>query len=219
MFPPGLSDRTLVNKRGTPENLVPAHPGNLNATKHGIHSPRLIQSRATEIADELTQAFTFSPPERLAVHEAARCIAILEAIDRDLDERGLVDKSGEPRYLLNHRARVSRQLEQWLARISTAIERQPAHEQVPVRADFPDYVRALQQIALGRDPTATARERLAALKELLKLGFEGTSSYLEESRKPEVLRRWRAVREAKKERDLVESERSVGIYKVPRIRF
>ena len=29
--------------------------------------------------------------ERLAVHEAARCIAILDAIDRDLDQRGLVD--------------------------------------------------------------------------------------------------------------------------------
>jgi hypothetical protein len=29
-----------------------------------------------------------------AVHEAARCAAILEAIDRDLDARGLVDKAG-----------------------------------------------------------------------------------------------------------------------------
>jgi len=48
------------------------------------------------------------------VHEAARCIAILEAIDRDLDQRGLVDREGQPRYLLNHRSRTSRQLEHWL---------------------------------------------------------------------------------------------------------
>ena len=46
------------------------------------------QARAAEIASELTQSFEFSPAERLAVQEAARCIAILEAIDRDLDQRG-----------------------------------------------------------------------------------------------------------------------------------
>src|SRR5712692_8973389 len=103
-----------MNLRGNPESLVASHPGNANAVKHGVHSPRLIQARAAEIAAELTQAFEFSPTERLAVHEAARCIAILEAIDRDLDERGLVDKAGKPRYLLNHRSRTSRQLAQWL---------------------------------------------------------------------------------------------------------
>src|SRR6266567_6548994 len=109
-----------MNKRGNPGTLVPTHPRNLNAVKQGVHSPRLIQARAAEIAGELMQSFEFSPQERLAVHEAARCIAILEAIDRDLDERGLVDKAGEPRYLLNHRGRVSRQLEQWLAKVSAA---------------------------------------------------------------------------------------------------
>src|SRR6266536_3568227 len=101
-----------MNKGGHPETLVAAQPGNANAVKHGVHSPRLIQARAAEIVTELTQAFEFSPTERLAVHEAARCIAILEAIDRDFDERGLVDKAGRPRYLLNHRSRTSRQLEQ-----------------------------------------------------------------------------------------------------------
>src|SRR6266516_4326158 len=148
-----------MNKRGNPRSLVAAQPGNLNAVKQGVHSPRLIQKRAAEIAAELVDSADFLPPERLAVHEASRCIAILEAIDRDLDERGLVDKAGEPRYLLNHRARISRQLEQWLAKISTATERQSARERTPLRAEFADYVQALQQIALGQDPTATARER------------------------------------------------------------
>ena len=67
----------------------------------------MIQARAAEIAGELIQSFEFSPAERLAVQEAARCIAILEAIDRDFDERGLVDDEGTPRYLLNHRSRIS----------------------------------------------------------------------------------------------------------------
>lgn len=85
-----------MNKRGHPESLVASHPGNLNAVKQGIHSSRLIQARAAEVAAELTQSFQFSVAERLAVQEAARCIAILEAIDRDLDQRGLVDDEGTP---------------------------------------------------------------------------------------------------------------------------
>jgi hypothetical protein len=76
------------------------------ALKQGIHSSRLIQARAAEIAGELSQSFEFSPAERLAVQEAARCVAILEAIDRDLDQRGLVDDEGSPRYLLIAPARA-----------------------------------------------------------------------------------------------------------------
>lgn len=81
--------KRVMNKRGNPESLVASHPGNQNAVKNGVHSSRLIQARAAEIASELTLSFEFSPAERLAVQEAARCIAILEAIDRDFDERGL----------------------------------------------------------------------------------------------------------------------------------
>lgn len=200
-----------MNKHGNPRNLVAAQPGNLNAVKQGIHSPRLIQGRAAEIVDELTQSFAFLPPERLAVHEAARCIAILEAIDRDLDERGLVDKRGEPRYLLNYRARVSRQLEQWLEKVSKAIERQSPREQPPPEAEFADYVRALQQIALG-DATATARDRLEALNKLLKLGLRGTSSYLEGGTvEPELARRWRAIYGEERKRDFDQQERRLGL--------
>jgi hypothetical protein len=200
-----------MNKRGNPRSLVASHPGNLNAVKQGVHSPRLIQTRAAEIATELTQSFEFSPAERLAVHEAARCIAILEAIDRDLDQRGLVDKQGQPRYLLNHRSRTSRQLEHWLEKVSAAMERKAPSEQEPSRADFPDYVHALQRIALGQDTTATTRDRLAALKELLKLGPKGTASYLERLAQPELTEREHAIREAVHRRSLAQRERELGI--------
>jgi hypothetical protein len=202
-----------MNTRGNPESLVASHPGNQNAVKHGVHSSRLIQARAAEIATELTQAFEFSPAERLAVQEAARCIAILEAIDRDFDERGLVDDEGTPRYLLNHRSRISRQLEQWLQKISAAIERNPASEPEPLRADFPEYVRALQAIALGRDPTATARDRLAALRELLKLEKRGTSSYIEASspEEPELQRRWAQIHRADERRRVQSLEQKLEI--------
>ncbi len=62
-----------MNTRGNPKRLVAAQPGNLNAVKQRVHSPRLIQARAAEIASELTRSFEFSPAERLAAHEAARC--------------------------------------------------------------------------------------------------------------------------------------------------
>ena len=200
-----------MNKRGNPTSLVAAHPGNLNAVKQGVHSPRLIQTRAVEIASELAESSAFSPADRLAVHQAARCIAILEAIDRDLDERGLVDKAGEPRYLLNHRARISRQLEQWLTKISAAIERHSAREQPPPRGEFGDYVQALQRIALGLDPTGTARDRLAALKELLRLGLRGRTSYLELGEEPDLARRSQAVQVAQRKSELRREERELGI--------
>jgi len=200
-----------MNKRGNPESLVASHPGNLSAVKHGVHSPRLIQERAAEIVSELTQSFQFSPAERLAAHEAARCIAILEAIDRDLDQRGLVDREGQPRYLLNHRSRTSRQLEHWLEKVSAAIEREATSEQAPLRGEFLDYVRALQRIALGQDASATARDRLAALTELLELGPSGTTSYLERPADAELREREHAIREAVRKESIAERERKLGI--------
>ena len=72
----------------------------------------------------------------------------------------------EPRYLLDHRWRVSRQLEKWLAKITEVIEQSTTDDQPPAARE--DYVRAMERIALGRDPTASVRDRLSALKELLK---------------------------------------------------
>jgi antitoxin (DNA-binding transcriptional repressor) of toxin-antitoxin stability system len=198
-----------MNKRGNPKSLIASQPGNLNAVKQGVHSPRLIQARAAEIAGELAESFEFSP--RLAVHETARCIAILEAIDRDLDERGLVDKKGEPRYLLNHRSRTSRQLEHWLEKVSAAIERQTPAKQGPSGAELPDYVRALQRIALGQDATATAHDQVVALKQLVALGAKGTTSYLERPAQSELTERANAVTEAKERRRLERQENQLKI--------
>ena len=185
-----------MNNLGNSETLIASHPGNTNAVKHGVHSERLIGARAAEIAAELTGSCEFSPLELVAVHQAARCIAILEAIDRDLDQRGLVDRKGAPRYLLNHRSRTSRQLEQWLGKVTAAVERETVSELAPPRADFPDYVQALQRIALGHEATAGAQDKLAALKELLKLGIRGTSSYLERPAQAELRERRNASFEA-----------------------
>jgi hypothetical protein len=116
-----------------------------------------------------------------------------------LDERGVVDKAGKPRYLLNNRSRVSRQLEHWLTKIQALTPETAIQEDArPLVGDFADYVRALQRIALGQDGEATPRDKLAAVKELLKLESRGTSGYIDgpSPDDPELRRRWAVTRRA-----------------------
>jgi hypothetical protein len=160
-----------MNKNGNPATLVAAQPGNTNAVKYGVHSPRYLEPRAAEIVEHLTESFEFTVAQRVAVEQAARCIAILDAIDRDLDERGVVGKRGEPRYLLKDRSRHSRELERWLALLAPTMERQSAGD--PTEIGRADYIAELQRIATGRDSTARARDRISASRELLKI--ESTS--------------------------------------------
>jgi hypothetical protein len=58
-------------------------------------------------------------------------------------------------------------VELWVA--AEAIERQSGDGEEPPSAGLADYVHELQRIALGRDPSASARDRLGALKALVKL--------------------------------------------------
>jgi hypothetical protein len=158
----------LMNENGNPGSLVASHPGNTNAIKSGVYSSRSIEPRAAEIAASLTESFEFSIVQRIAVEQVARSMAILEAIDRELDERGLVDKRGEARSLLNYRSRISGQLDRELAKIAPAIERQVGVNQTP-SPENSDLVAELQRIALGQDTTATARDRIAAIRELREI--------------------------------------------------
>jgi hypothetical protein len=96
-------------------------------------------------------------------------------------------------------------------KVTAAIERKAASERAPARAEFPDYVRALQRIALGHDATATASDQLAAVKELLKLDAKGTTSYLERPAQSELTEREHAIREAVQRRSLAKREREYGI--------
>jgi hypothetical protein len=158
-----------MNKNGNPGSLVAAHPGNANAAKYGVYSPRLTQPRAAEIVAELMQTFEFTVTQRVALVEFAGCSAVLEAIDLDLMERGVVDRSGEARSLLNHRSRIVRQLDHWLSKIAPAMERQALSKQTLAPPGSPDYIRELQWIGLGQDSAASTRDRLAALSQLMAI--------------------------------------------------
>ncbi len=156
-----------MNKNGNPGTLVASHPGNTNAARYGAYSARLNEERANEIEQSLLQLAEFSAIQRIAIHEIASYMAILEAIDRDLAERGILDKRGEARSLFNHRARISRQLERLLDKVSPAIDRQTSDERQP--AGRVDYIRELERIGLGGDSAASSRDRVSALNTLVKL--------------------------------------------------
>jgi len=161
-----------VNKNGNPGTLVASHPGNTNAARHGAYSARLNEERASEIEQSLLQLAEFSATQRFAIRQIASYKAILEAIDRDLAERGLLNKRGEASSLLNYRARISRQLERLLDKVSPAIDRQSSDKRQP--AGRAEYIRELEWIGLGGDLTASSRDRVSALNTLLKLDHGST---------------------------------------------
>jgi hypothetical protein len=163
-----------MNKDGTRKNLIQAHPGNTNAVSHGAHSARVIQAGAAVIEAELVHAYTFNPVERIAVEEVSKLRAAADLIDRYLEEHGPVDKKGNPSYLIDRRLRISRQLRDWMVPVSEAIDRQREEAPFdPASIGRSDYIRELQLIALGRNPSAGARERLVALTRLLDLDEQG----------------------------------------------
>jgi hypothetical protein len=166
-----------MNKNGTLSNLRSSHSGNKNAVTHGLYSNSLISERAAEIEDELVRRFEFSPTQRMVVSALARCKAQLEAIERVIDDPGVSDKNGLPSPFLDYSLRVSRRHDELLAQLAPTIDRQwAADHQLPAPGDD-DYMREMQRIALGKDPTANARDRIAAHKQLRE--YEARQKQLE----------------------------------------
>jgi hypothetical protein len=160
-----------VNKNGTEANLVPAHPGNTNALKHGVHSERVIDALAAKIEDELFGELEFSPYERIAAFEVARLLAILQLVDLALDQYGILDRKGQPTYLLGLRARFTKELRAWRAELpATAQARADVEEETPIERAA--LIQQLKRIALGHDRTARPGEQLTAIRMLLEHGTD-----------------------------------------------
>lgn len=75
-----------MNTRGMSANLVPSHPANGHAVKHGIYSRtgRVLAPRAETIAAELLNAPHVSELDAIAAEELGAMIALAEAIDAEL---------------------------------------------------------------------------------------------------------------------------------------
>jgi hypothetical protein len=100
----------MANER----NLLPSHPGNSNAARHGLYSAsgRLLAPRAEEIADALMQLAHTVPVDRIAAEEIGALLARIEALDAELDRRGPGGRGAAT--LLDLRLRASGRLERWL---------------------------------------------------------------------------------------------------------
>jgi hypothetical protein len=108
----GTGKLASVNPKGNQATLIPAHPGNQNAARSGAFSRtgRVLAPRAEEIADALMGAPHVVELDRVAAGEIGQLVALIEAIDCDIAERGLRSR----RSLLELRLRASGRLERWL---------------------------------------------------------------------------------------------------------
>lgn len=94
--------------------LIPSHPGNVSAVKHGAYAAgnRVLAPRAAEIAEALLQLPHVQPLDRLAAEEIGALVARIEALDAALDARQPGSRGTAT--LLDLRLRASSRLERWL---------------------------------------------------------------------------------------------------------
>jgi hypothetical protein len=105
--------RAMANPNGNANALIPAPRGNVRNWQHGGYSDRFLSARAAEIADELMELPHVLTIDRASAEEIGRLRAIVERIDRALEDNRVESKRGQPRALLEVRRRYSMQLERW----------------------------------------------------------------------------------------------------------
>lgn len=137
--------RWVVNSKGHPESLVPAQPGNQNAIRHGLFSSRTMSPRAQELEDALMSASHTVELDRIAAAEIASLLVLAERMDADIERRGLLNKAGEPRTLIELRIRISGRIERWLSQFGAT----PAS-----RVDW------VGKLSAGSDLVATLRREM-----------------------------------------------------------
>jgi len=101
-----------MNPNGHAATLVHER-GNTRAVKSGVFSTRTLAPRAAEVAAQLMELPHVVAIDEVAAEEIGMIVARIQAIDRDLDQRGHVGRNGA-RSLLDHRARLTRELRAWL---------------------------------------------------------------------------------------------------------
>src|SRR5215204_451750 len=105
----------MPNRDGNPQSLVPQR-GNAHNAPHGAYSPRLREGRAREVADQVLAAPHTVPLDEYGALEIGRLIALIQALDVALTQRGVTASQGRVRDLVDVRLRASRRLAEWLDR-------------------------------------------------------------------------------------------------------
>jgi hypothetical protein len=97
---------------------VPSHPGNTNSLRHGVYSRRALSDRALDHAAAIRESAHTCSLDDIAAQEIGSLLALIEAIDADIAERGVSDKRGDTRHMVEMRVRASGRLERWLAQFA-----------------------------------------------------------------------------------------------------
>jgi hypothetical protein len=105
-----------VNQNGHAASLEPHREGNTFAVKSGLYSRtgRVLAPRAEELAEDLLQRPHLLPLDPVVAEEIGSLLAALEAIDKDLAARGASRGGVARKTLLEHKARLTRELRSWL---------------------------------------------------------------------------------------------------------
>jgi len=169
----------MPNRDGNPQSLVPQR-GNAHNAPHGAYSPRLREGRAREVADQVLAAPHTVPLDEYGALEIGQLIALIQALDVALTQRGVTASQGRVRDLVDVRLRASRRLAEWLDRYGMTPKgraewaRQLAAGAWPLRlrggahsrtVAMPDDMRAvLEGIVYGDDPKISPADRLRAVE-------------------------------------------------------
>lgn len=109
----------MTNPNGYAGSLVASHPGNRSAERSGAFSRRGLAQDAEvqDLAAAVMDAPHTHPMDEAGAIEIAKLIVLIDRIDADLAERGVVKpRTGEPRAVVDLRLRASRRLADWLDR-------------------------------------------------------------------------------------------------------
>lgn len=99
-----------MNPDGHPQTLVAKQSGNKNALRSGVFSVNALAPRVHELEASIAERTIEDVRAEVRTREIAALLAIGEAMDDDLAARGLANRSGEPRRMIELRLRLNKHL-------------------------------------------------------------------------------------------------------------
>lgn len=136
-------------------NLLDGAPvANTNRLRHGVYATVTdhLEPRAQELADLIAAEPHINETDHMAVVSAARLAARVEAMDRDLTERGLTTKGGAVRSMVDIYLRGERRLQEALDALGMTPRARAAFTRDLVQAGS-----LAEDIRLRREAAARAR--------------------------------------------------------------
>jgi hypothetical protein len=102
-----IESKIQMNKKGHPATLEASHPGNTNAGKTGVYSPRMLAPRVAEIESAIVDRPAAELRREIIRHDLAGLWALLEAVDAAFAGR-VVNSRNQVKDLPTIRLRLSK---------------------------------------------------------------------------------------------------------------